>query len=203
MTIALSAAVVVLGGLVLLLLGSQVEMYRSLAQLREYAGLVDNPLALEIGDNAGAAPASRGLPDALDRAENAVVLFLSDKCGTCRSIASTLDGRMPPDLWVVLDPADPTATADIALTYRLAEERLVIDSTRELSATLAMRTTPAALVIRDGRISHGTTVPSSRSLEALLDAVRAGRARKPAESVPLSAASSSMLSPVSNGRGQE
>ncbi|MEU8247508.1 hypothetical protein [Nonomuraea sp. NPDC048916] len=172
MTIILSAAVVVFGALVFLLLGSQVEMYRSIAQLRELSGLIDRPNTIDLAGAVGGRPSAFGLPKQLDEATGAVVLFLSDKCGTCRSIAAALHGDMPEGLWLVLDPANPVAEAELSLTYDFDLDRVLVDGDHTVAEALNVAVTPAAVVIRDGRVTRGTTIPSSRQLFTLLENIQ-------------------------------
>jgi hypothetical protein len=179
MIVALSAAVVIFGALVFLLLGSQVEMYRDIAQLRDHSGLIDRPMAVDIAGAVGARPSSFGLPAPLDAVDAGLVLFLSDKCGTCRSIAASLDGQVPRDLWLVLDPANPMKDPELTVGYRLGRDRVTIDRRREISSALGVTITPAALILRDGRIVRASTVPSTRQLQTLLDSLRAAEDDKP------------------------
>jgi hypothetical protein len=169
MSVVLSAAVVVFGVLVFLLLGAQVEMFRDLAQLREAVGLVDRPRGVDLGRATGARPSAYGLPAALDSIAGAIVLFLSDKCATCRSIAASIDGDMPNRLWLVLDPAGQEGTPDLAITYEFNTGHTVVDSNRTISSDLNITLTPVALIVQHGRIQSGTTVPSTRQLYALLE----------------------------------
>lgn len=171
MTVVLSAAVVVLAVVVFLLLGSQIEMYRTIEQLREYSGLIDQTVPLALAQ-VGARPSSVGLPDSLDSAVWSVVLLLSDKCATCRSIAASLDGAVPRDLVVVVEP-DQGEQADLIMTYDLDRDRTVIDPQRRISGKLGIKATPAAIVVEHGRLVRATTVPSSRQLHALLETPRA------------------------------
>lgn len=48
MTVILSASVVILGVVVSLLLGAQVEMYRTIEQLREHSGLIDRSIPIAL-----------------------------------------------------------------------------------------------------------------------------------------------------------
>ncbi len=172
MTIALSAAVVVLGVLVFLLLGAQVELYRTVQQLREYGGLVDRPRPVEMR-RANLRPSEVGLPESLDRKTRAVVLFLSDRCGTCRSIAAALDGAVPKDLYIIIDPGRSGEQSELQLTYRLDHDRTITDSTGQIAEALNIKISPAAAVIENGRLVRATTIPSTRQLHALLDSARA------------------------------
>lgn len=170
MTVVLSISVVVLAVLVLLMLGSQIEMYRTIEQLREYSGLIDRTVPLALAQ-VGTRPSSAGLPASLDSAVWSAVLVLSDKCATCRSIAASLDGAVPRDLVVVVEP-DQGDQADLVMSYDLTPERTVIDPERRISRKLGIKTTPAAIIIEHGRCVRATTVPSSRQLHALLESPR-------------------------------
>ncbi|OHX05848.1 hypothetical protein BFV98_24065 [Micromonospora sp. WMMB235] len=171
MTIALSVAVVLLGTLLLLLLGSQVEMYRTIEQLREYSGLVDRPIPLDLP--ADRTPSRAGLPATLDTAVRGVVLLLSDRCGTCRSIAASLDGSVHPDLFLVVEPGQGADGAgELALSYRLDPERTLIDRDGKIASGLGLKLTPAAVVIEHGRMTRASSIPSIRQLELVRASVR-------------------------------
>lgn len=172
MTVVLSASVVILGALVFLLLGSQVEMYRTIEQLREHSGLIDQSIPISLA-RIGSRPSSAGLPESLDSAVRGVVLLLSDKCATCRSIAASLDGALPRELTVVVEPDHPGEPSDLVMSYQLDPERTIIDPERRVSGRLGIRTTPVAVVVENGRLMRATTVPSSRRLHSLLDSLRA------------------------------
>jgi hypothetical protein len=170
MTVVLSSAIVVFGALVLLLLGSQVEMYRTIQQLREYSGLLDRPTPFEVGPE-GERPGSVGLPADLDSSANALVLFLSDRCSTCRALAAALDGAVPRDMTIVLDPGDGP-DSELGMTYRLDPGRTVLDRDRLIAGRVGVKATPAAVIVENGRMVRGTTVPSTRQLYALLESIR-------------------------------
>ncbi|MGH3927440.1 MAG: hypothetical protein ACRDTT_32020 [Pseudonocardiaceae bacterium] len=172
MTVILSASVVILGALVFLLLGAQVEMYRTIEQLREHSGLIDQSVPIALS-RVGSRPSSVGLPESLDSTVSGVVLLLSDKCSTCRSIAASLDGALPRDLVLVVEPDQPGEPSDLTTSYQLDPERTIIDPHRRISDGLGINTTPVAVVIENGRLVRASTVPSSRRLHGLLDSVRA------------------------------
>lgn len=176
MTIALSVAVVLLGVLLLLLLGSHIEMYKTVEQLREYSGLVDRPTPLDLPEER--TPSRVGLPAELDSAVASVVLLLSNRCSTCRSIAADLSGAINPDLTIVVEPGGVGDDADgIAVVHQLDPERTIIDRDGEISQRLAIKTTPAAIVIENGQFVRASTVPSTRQLNVILSNLRAGRSR--------------------------
>ena len=91
MATAMMVAVGVLALVVFVLCGVVYELFRDVRQLRDVAGILDRPLEVEIGTVAGTRPSTHGLPQALDSAASALVLFLSDRCGTCRSLAAGLE----------------------------------------------------------------------------------------------------------------
>ena len=163
--------VAALAVLVALLLGAQVELFRSVAQLREYAGLIDRPAEVELGAARGATPSSIGLPASLDAASAAVVLFLSDKCATCRSIAGALEGHVPAGALLVItsggDPDEPPA-----LGLDLDPARTVLDPAGSVMERLGAKVTPLGVMVRDGRLDRATTVPSTRQFYTLLESTR-------------------------------
>lgn len=172
MATALTIAVGVLALLVFLLLGVVIELYRDVRQLREVAGILDRPLDVELGDVAGMRPSSYGLPGALDSAASAVVLFLSDRCGTCHALAAGFGGALPAGLWVVLEAASPAAAEKFLAAHRLtvagADGRLCIDAGEKIAERIGLRTTPVGFRVRNGRIAEATTVPSTRHLSSIL-----------------------------------
>ncbi|MGH3912403.1 MAG: hypothetical protein ACRDTC_03170 [Pseudonocardiaceae bacterium] len=172
MTVILSASVVILGVVVFLLLGAQIEMYRTIEQLRDHSGLIDLSIPLSL-PRVGARPSSVGLPESLDSAVRGVVLLLSDRCATCRSIAASLDGALPRDLVLVVEPGQPDEPSGLTTSYQLDPERTIIDSMGRISGGLGIKTTPVAVVIENGRLVRATTVPSSRRLHGLLGSMRA------------------------------
>jgi hypothetical protein len=180
MTLALIWVVIALAAGVSLLFGAQVEMFRDLQQLRDYAGLLDRPVPLELGDAAGRHPSAVGLPKSLDSALTAVVLLLSDKCATCRSLAQGLQGPMPRGLFVVVDPVYGSEDG-LRLGYDLEPSLTLIDADRAVSQQLDLEVTPAAVIVEDGVMVRAVTVPSTRQLHALLEAVNPLKAALPQE----------------------
>jgi hypothetical protein len=162
-----------LGILVLLLLGAQIEMFRSLQQLREYSGLIDRPSQIELGKARGGRPSDYGLPATLDSAGSWVVLFLSDKCATCRVIASALAAGMPADLTAVIDAGGADSSSrELAVTYGLDPSRTVVDLNRQIMNRLDLNVTPVGVVVENGRLVRAVTVPSTRQLYTLMESTR-------------------------------
>lgn len=165
-------AVGVLALLVFVLFAIVIELYRDVRQLREVAGILDRPLEVDLGDVANTEPSSCGLPGALDSAASAIVLFLSDRCGTCQALAAGFRGALPAGLWVVLEAASPRATQEFLESHRLTAAstggRLVVDASGKIAERIGLRTTPVGFRVQDGRLAGATTVPSTRYLSSIL-----------------------------------
>jgi hypothetical protein len=165
-------AVAILALIVFVLCGVVYELFCDVRQLREAAGILDRPLDVDIGAVGGTRPSRYGLPEALDSVPSAVVLFLSDRCGTCRSIAAGLDRQAPPLLWIVLEARSAESAASFIRSYELAsvvtEGRLIVDVEGAIAARIGLDATPIGFRLRDGRLVNATTVPSKRYLISIL-----------------------------------
>lgn len=165
-------AVGLLSLVVFLLFGAVIELYRDVRQLREASGILDRPLDVDIGEVAGANPSKYGLPETLDSAASAIVLFLSDRCGTCHTLASGFGGSLPSGLWVVLEASTPAAAEEFLASYGLSPEttdgRLLVDVAGAIAERLGLRTTPVRFQVDGGRLTGATTVPSRRYLSSIL-----------------------------------
>jgi hypothetical protein len=170
--VVLLVLVIGLGVLVFLLLGAQIEMYRDINDLRETGGLIDRPLPINLGRRAHGRPSDYGLPAELDSAASMVLLILSDKCATCRSIAASISGAVPQNVFVMLEPGSAGPDAELTSAYDFDPTRLVIDRTREITYALGIDVTPAAVVIRNGRFETAQTIPSTRLFQALVKSTR-------------------------------
>lgn len=165
--VVVSIAVVVIGMGLVVLLSSQVELFRDTRQMREITGLLDEPIKLDLGAAEGVALKNLGLGNGPE--DTRLVLVLSDRCSTCRSLAASLDGAVPRHLQVVL--SNPGGReSELPLAWQL--DRAVDDSDGRIMNALGINTVPAALVAEDGRLVSAQTVPSSRQLHTLLDATR-------------------------------
>lgn len=176
-------AVGVLGLLVFALMGVVLELYRDVRQLRDVAGILDRPLDVDLGDVADTAPSLHGLPRALDSAASVIVLFLSDRCGTCNALAAGFHHEgLPSGLWVVLEARSPQSAEEFLTRYNLTAAntggRLLVDAAGTIAERIGLRTTPVGFRIQDGRIAGATTIPSRRYLSSILpNVVRLERPR--------------------------
>jgi hypothetical protein len=162
----------VLALVVFVLCGVVYELFRDVRQLRDVAGILDRPLNVEIRDVAGTRPSAYGLPEALDSAASALVLFLSDRCGTCRALAAGLERHLPPGLWVVLEAQSADSAAKFLESFELTrmteDSRLVVDVTGAIAGRIGLDMTPVSFRVEDGKIASATTVPSKRYLFSIL-----------------------------------
>lgn len=168
-------ALIAVGALALLtfvLFWALVEMFRDVRQIRDALGILDRPLEVDIGPAAGTSPGSHGLPRQLDDAASALVLFLSDRCATCRILAATMGGALPAGLWIVVEAASDEAAAAFVeaygLTPRLADGRVTVDSGGAVAGRLGLNMTPVAYRIENGTFKDAATVPSMRTLSSMV-----------------------------------
>ena len=188
---ALVAVVTALALLIFVLFGVVVELYRDVRQLREVNGILDRPLDVDLGEVAGKPPSAFGLPRALDSATAALVLVLSDRCGTCHALAAGFNGALAPGLWLVLEARSPQSTEEFLAKYRLSaastQGRLFVDVGGVAAERMGLRTTPVGFRVRNGRFVSATTVPSMRYLSSIVPSpVRLERSPvTPAHEVPV------------------
>jgi hypothetical protein len=176
-TVLLLVAVIVLSAVVFVLAGACVELFRDVRQLQEATQVMDSPIELPLG-GVGEPPSAYGLPSVLDGAPVGLVLVLSDKCVTCRSVARSFEGTVPPGLHVLVEATDRRAADAWLLEHGLAADGDVIrfDEGGAVAAGLGLLVSPAAIVVRDGRIAGASTVPSSRRLREQLRGLKEERA---------------------------
>lgn len=150
----------------LLLLGAQVEMYRDLAQLREAAGLAATTVPLEVPNVNGKMVDELGLPRHPAFLDRYLIFFLSDRCATCRAIASDF-AQHPPDavqLILVLESTSrdrnrPTAPP---LRYDYPAGTSHIDLGGHLASSVGIDVMPAVLLVEALHIVGAFTVSSTK-----------------------------------------
>jgi hypothetical protein len=174
-TIVLLSAVALLALIVFVFGGVCLEMFRDVRQLRDISGILDKPLHVDIGPVAQTPPSQYGLPPELDSEPSALVLFLSERCGPCRSIAASFDGSvkgLPAGLWIVLEGrSDEVATQFLnscPLKGMTTDGRVLIDFGGNIARRIGLDTSPVGFRVENGRITAATTIPSSRYLFSIL-----------------------------------
>lgn len=171
-------AVGALSLLVFVLCNVLVELFRDVRQIRDALGILDRPLTIDIGPAAGTHPSDYGLPGQLDGEPSALILFLTDRCATCRALAASLGGALPAGLWVVVEAATVQAAADFLEKFAMAagvgEERVLVDTAGAVAARMGLKITPAGYRVVNGVFTEATTVPSIRYLASILPAPSEG-----------------------------
>lgn len=173
MTTILLVLVILLGIGLCILLGALVELFHQVQQIRSQLGMVDRATPLELGVKRDSLASAVGLPATLDDAGDAIVLFLSNRCTTCRAIAQELDGKVPPGVWIVAEPVtgDDHEAEVFLQEFRLDGGRALVDRESQIAEQLDLNVTPSAIFIENGRLRRAQTVPSSRQLSSMLTVV--------------------------------
>jgi len=170
--IALTVVVAVLALLVFVLAGAVVELNADVRQLRDVAGILDRALDVDIAEVQGTKPSSYGLPQTLDSAASALVLFVSDRCATCHVLADGLSGGLPTGLWLVLEARSPESAEEFlkkhGMTQGASDGRLFVDVAGKIASSIGLNTTPVGFRVESGLLRSATTVPSQRYLSSIV-----------------------------------
>ena len=171
MTIA--ALILAIFGLIaaLLLFGALVEIYRQVDQLRQQAGLMDEPISLDFDSTASLE--AIGEPAIWEGAQHNgrfVVLVLSTSCTTCAAVASGLPRKRTPNL-VCLVVAGREEEALAWMTQQGLEHGPYAraDIRGRISERFGLSTSPVAIRFEGTRPVGATTVPSKQHTKALFD----------------------------------
>jgi hypothetical protein len=172
MTKVLLVLVCLFGALVVVLLGALVELYKQVQQIRAQLDM-DGAAAstpIDLKERQGVPPSSVGLPRALDDAGGAIVLFLSDRCITCRAIANVMQASVPQGVWVVAEPVSgiDEDAEEFVREFGLGGDRTLVDRQSAIAEQLDLDVTPAAIYIENGRLERAETVPSSQRYTSIL-----------------------------------
>jgi hypothetical protein len=145
-----------------------IEVFRQLAELRIALNLQDEaiPLSLRAGE---LSTNEIGLPTALAAEPRTIVVFLSQKCATCLTIAEAFRGGSPVTVWFVL-PSPPAPTG-LLETLVHSNERVVVDENDEIADKLGLHVTPCVLTTSYGEITRAQAVSSPRQVLGLIPTV--------------------------------
>jgi hypothetical protein len=182
LSIAGLALICLIGAVVFIQFGAMIEMFEQIKQMRIYLDMVDKPTVLDLGASQGLLASGVGLPAVLDSTPRAAVLFLSNKCETCRTLAAALDGgALPPHLWLVVVPVLSGDASQFLEDFRLYGDRILVDADHAITDAIGLDITPSAITLEAGRMVEAHTVPTVRQLYASLPMVEKKRpmARKP------------------------
>lgn len=158
----------VLALVVAVLFGALVELFRDVRQMRDALGILDRPLDVDLGHIAGTQPSTHGLPRELDAQHSAIVLFLSERCETCRALVAGLTRPLPNGLWVVIEARDAASAVQFAEAHQLSDDRIMIDIDGAIAGSMGLDTSPVGFRVEHGVFTSATTVPSSRYLTSIL-----------------------------------
>lgn len=169
---------------VLLLFGAVVELHRQFHQLRQFVGLVDRsvPLDIEVGisaDDTGIEFLDSGRGESEDSTRNAL-LILSDSCATCNDIAASLQGfrLATPGFRVILEARSVEDAAEWLSSHGIDEHpRVSVDEQGLVANALGVDVTPALVRFENARVTSALTVPTLRTLDAALAWVDGSNAR--------------------------
>lgn len=161
-------AVAVLSLFIAVLFGALVELFRDVRQMRDALGILDRPLHIDLGLVAGTQPSRHGLPQELDSRQSAIVLFLSDRCETCRKLALGLSQPLPKGLWVVIEARNAESAAEFIEGNGLPTKGVVVDIEGAIARSVGLDTSPVGFRVENGLLVGASTVPSSRYLSSIL-----------------------------------
>ena len=153
----------------MLCLFALVDQYKSLLQIRDALRLVDTSYDLPLFAVDGTLPSAIGLPSPIDREPFAVVLLLSTKCSSCRSVALAMDGRLPDDSWIVLEGRSEDECREFQEQVRLSTEPVFVDAGGRIAERLRIHHFPSAIVFANGQAQSAHSVPSYRQFRQLLE----------------------------------
>jgi hypothetical protein len=145
-----------------------VEVFKNLEDIRVVLNLSDEPTPMVLS-TAALRASDVGLPGELDREPEVIVVFLSSKCGTCRSIAEAFRGGAPATVWFVLSGASASAQ----LTDLLSEsfDRLIHDPDDAIADGLGLNVTPSVVTTSFGAITRAQAVSSARQVLRMIPVV--------------------------------
>jgi thiol-disulfide isomerase/thioredoxin len=168
LTVALLVVVCLLAAIVFVQFGALVELYNQVKQIRSTLDLDDSSTPLELGSAQDLPPSSVGLPADLDDASSALVLFLSNTCGTCRSIATALRGALPSSMWIVVEPVFEEDAHAFVEQFELHGPKVVIDHDNSIASKLGLNITPVGMLVQKGRLHRAEMVSSPRQVFSMM-----------------------------------
>jgi hypothetical protein len=160
---------VVFQGLVLL------EVLRQIAQIRQRLDLDNRPITISMGELSGAElPANiRDVWMRKARTADGTLVLLTPACATCRLVAAGLqaliahNGTHP--IVAILEAPDESRVRDFLEETGLDAGDVVVDFDGRASAALALNVRPAAVIVRDFRITEAASVRNVDQLRNLID----------------------------------
>jgi hypothetical protein len=159
-------------GLTLLVLtccGALVEVFQQLEQVRTTIKLDDKPIPLELRSG-GTSVTDLGLPPVLAEIPEMILIFLSSKCVTCKSIAHAFRGGAPERVWFILE-TDADGRKELSAALSTTESRIVWDKTGQIAKVAGIDITPSVVTLSYGAIVRAYAVSSAHQVFALIPTV--------------------------------
>lgn len=156
-----------------LLFGALAEAYRSIRQLTEHPAAAGRYVPVDLGDALSKAPSSVGMPADLDSAVSAFVVYLANHCGTCRTIISSLNGGIPPGVWLAIIADSPDEAFAWLRDGDLSKDspsarRITVVSPATIEEYFGTNITPLAIEIEHGRLVRAKTVGTVKQFYSLV-----------------------------------
>jgi hypothetical protein len=142
------------------------ELFRQVETIRAIVHLEDQPIPLDIRANSITLD-RLGLPAHLDKVPELVVLFLSNKCSTCRSVAAAFEGGAPQSVWFVVEGSGEGATS-ISEALSASSGRVVHDEDGSISKDIGLTITPSVVTFRYGEAFKGYGIGSARQALSMI-----------------------------------
>jgi hypothetical protein len=155
--------------LVLICCGALIEVFQQLEQVRTTIKLDDKPIPLELRSG-GTSVTDLGLPSALVDIPEMILIFLSSKCVTCKSIAHAFRGGAPERVWFILE-TDEDGRKELSDVLSATESRIVWDKSGEIATVAGIDITPSVLTLSYGTIVRAYAVSSAHQVFALIPTV--------------------------------
>lgn len=156
-----------------LLFGALAEAYRSIRQLTDHPAAAGRYVPVDLGDALGKAPSSVGMPAELDAAVSAFIVYIANRCGTCRTIVSSLSGGLPPGVWLAVIAESPAEAFAWLGEGGISEDspatqRIAVVTSAVIEEHFGRHITPLAIEIENGRLVRAKTVGSVKQFYSLV-----------------------------------
>lgn len=161
----------VIAAVVALLCGALLEVFRQLESIRVITRLDDYAIPLELRAQ-GMAAAEIGIPIALDEIPEAIVVFLSGRCSTCRTIASAFKSGAPEHVWFILEADQEVARNALLALLAGSADRAMWDQGSVIADTIGLDVMPSVVSLSYGRLTRAYGISSVKQVLDLLPAAQ-------------------------------
>jgi hypothetical protein len=182
-----TVGVTVLAVLVALCCGALLEVFRQLESIRVITNLDDHAIPLELRGH-GTATASFGFPVPLEDVPEAILVFLSGKCSTCRTIATAFKSGAPANVWFVLEVDNEASRQTLMQLLLSSAERVIWDRESQFADTIGLDVMPSVISVEYGRLARAYGVSSVKQVLDLVPAALPAQTMRPHSIRPSSSA---------------